>query len=52
MAGARTMTLDLATHRVYTASAKFGAAPAATADNPRRRPPMIPGSFTLLVLQP
>ena len=52
MTGARTMTLDPTTHRVYTASAKFGAAPAATtAENPRRRPPMIPGSFTLLVLQ-
>ena len=52
MTGARTMTLDPAAHRVYTASAKFGAAPAAaTADNPRRRPPMVPGSFTLLVLQ-
>jgi DNA-binding beta-propeller fold protein YncE len=50
--GARTMALDPATHRVYTASAKFGVTPAAaTADNPRRRPPMIPGSFTLLVLQ-
>jgi DNA-binding beta-propeller fold protein YncE len=52
MMGARTMTLDPSTHRVFTASAKFGAPPAAaTADNPRRRPPMIPGSFTLLVLQ-
>jgi hypothetical protein len=46
------MTLDQATHRVFTASAKFGAAPAAaTTENPRRRPPMLPGSFTLLVLQ-
>ena len=52
MTGARTMTVDPATHRVCTASANFGAAPAAaTADNPRRRPPMIPGSFTVLVLQ-
>lgn len=52
VAGARTMTLDPTTHRVYTASARFGAAPAAaTAENPRRRPPMLPGSFTLLVLQ-
>ena len=52
MTGARTMTLAPATHRVYTASARFGSAPAAaTADNPSRRPPMVPGSFTLLVLQ-
>ncbi|HET9685009.1 MAG TPA: hypothetical protein VFP15_12960 [Gemmatimonadaceae bacterium] len=52
MRGARTMTIDPATHRAYTASAAFGATPAAaTANNPRRRPPMVPGSFTLLVLQ-
>ena len=51
MPGARTMALDPATHRLYTVSAKFGPAPAApTPDNPRRRPPVIPGSFTLLVL--
>jgi DNA-binding beta-propeller fold protein YncE len=50
--GARTMTIDPATHRLYTASAEFGPAPAeATPDNPRRRPPPIPGSFTLFVLE-
>ena len=52
MPGARTMELDPVSHRVYTVSAKFGPAPAATKDNPRRRPPMIPGSFTLLTIQP
>lgn len=52
MRGARTMTLDPRTHTVYTVSARFGAAPTRpTADNPRRRPPMLPGSFTLLVLE-
>jgi DNA-binding beta-propeller fold protein YncE len=51
MQGARTMELDEKTHRVYTVSAKFGPAPAeSTAQNPRRRPPMIPGTFTLLEL--
>jgi len=50
MTGARTMGLDLRTHRVYTVSAKFGPAPAeSTAANPRRRPPQVPGTFTLLV---
>jgi hypothetical protein len=45
------MELDEKTHRVYTVSAKFGPAPAeSTAQNPRRRPPMIPGTFTLLEL--
>jgi len=50
---ARTMGLDPATHRIYLASAKFGPVPAeSTATNPRRRPPMIPGSFTVIVVEP
>lgn len=48
--GARTMELDPKTHRLYTVTARFGPAPAAGAGQRRRRPPMIPGSFTLLVL--
>jgi YVTN family beta-propeller protein len=53
MTGARTMALDPRTHRVYVVSAQFGPAPAqATANNPRRRPPIVPGTFTLLVLEP
>lgn len=48
--GARTMTLDEKTHRLYLSTAEFGPAPAPTADRPRPRPPMIPGSFTVLVL--
>ncbi len=47
--GARTMTLDPKTHRVYLVTAEFGPAPALTAENPRPRPPMVPGSFTLLI---
>jgi DNA-binding beta-propeller fold protein YncE len=51
MRSARTMTLDPATHTVYTVGAKFGPPPAAaTSDNPRKRPPMVPGTFTLLVV--
>lgn len=51
MQGARTMEIDAHTHRVFTVSAKFGPPPAeSTAQNPRRRPPMLPGTFTLLVL--
>lgn len=45
MRGARTMEIDLATHRVFTASAEFGPVPAG-----QRRPPVVPGSFTLLEL--
>ena len=52
MPGARTIALDPETHRVYTASARFGPAPAQpTPDNPRRRPPVIPGSFVLVVIE-
>ena len=48
--GARTMELDRASHRLFTVTAKFGAAPdKATPDNPRRRPPILPNSFVLLV---
>jgi DNA-binding beta-propeller fold protein YncE len=53
MTGARTIAADPKTHRVYTVGAKFGPMPAAAAGSAgRRRPPMIPGSFTLIVLEP
>jgi YVTN family beta-propeller protein len=48
--GARTMAYDPATDRVYLVTAEFGPRPAPTADNPRPRPPIIPGSFTVLVV--
>ena len=48
--GARTMTLDSATGRIYLATAAFGERPAPTADNPRPRPAIVPGSFTVLVV--
>lgn len=49
--GARTMSLDPATGRIYLATAEFGPQPAAaTPDNPRRRAPIVPGSFTILVV--
>jgi DNA-binding beta-propeller fold protein YncE len=49
--GARTMEVDLASHAVYTVSADFGPPPAPTADRPRPRPPILPGTFVLLVLE-
>jgi YVTN family beta-propeller protein len=48
--GARTMALDLKTHKLYLADAEFGPAPAASADNPRPRPKILPGTFKLLVV--
>ena len=48
--GARTMTLDPKTHNVFLVTAKYGPAPPATADNPRPRPAILPGTFVVLVL--
>jgi YVTN family beta-propeller protein len=47
---ARTMVYEPATDRIYTVAAKFGPRPAPTPENPRGWPPMIPGSFTVIVI--
>jgi YVTN family beta-propeller protein len=47
--GARTMELDPATHQAYVVTQDVKAAEP-TADNPRPRPAVVPGSFRLLVL--
>lgn len=47
---ARTMSLDPKTHRIYLSAAEFGKPPEATTERPRPRPPMVPGSFTILIL--
>jgi hypothetical protein len=48
--GARTMAIDLKTHRIYLPAARFEPAPPATPENPRPRPAMIKGSFVVLVV--
>jgi DNA-binding beta-propeller fold protein YncE len=48
--GARTMALDPKTHQVYLVTAEFTPPPGATTENPRPRPGMVPGSFTVLVV--
>jgi DNA-binding beta-propeller fold protein YncE len=50
--GARTMAIDLKTHRVYEVTADFGPRPPASAEHPHPRPAMLPGTFRLLVLEP
>jgi len=50
--GARTMTVDEKTHEVYLATAEFGPRPAPTAAEPHPRPPIVPGSFVILVVGP
>ncbi len=51
MPGARTMGLDPTTHQLFLVSSRFGPVPEATPDNPRPRPAMVPGSFTLIVIE-
>jgi YVTN family beta-propeller protein len=46
---ARTMSLDPESGKVYLVTAKFGPAPAATTENPRPRPTVLPNSFTVVV---
>ena len=47
--GARTMAIDRKTGRAFLSVAEFGPRPVPTSDNPRPRPPMIPGTFSVLV---
>ena len=49
-AGARTMALDHRTGNVYLAVADFGPRPAPTPEKPQPRPPIIPGTFSVLVM--
>jgi hypothetical protein len=45
--GSRNMGLDPTNHRIYVAAAKFGPAPSTG----RGRPPVLPDSFSLLVIE-
>jgi len=44
--GSRNMGLDPTTHRIYIVGAKFGPAPSG-----RGRPPVLPGTFSLMVIE-
>jgi hypothetical protein len=43
------MALDLKTHRIFLAAAKFEPQPAQSGGSGRQRPKMIPGSFKIMV---
>lgn len=50
--GGRNMGFDPTTRRLYVVAARYGPAPAeSTATNPRRRPPIVPGSFMMMVIE-
>lgn len=48
--GARTMTVDPTTHRIYMLSAEYAPAPEAKEGQPRPRPQPIPDTFHVLVI--
>jgi YVTN family beta-propeller protein len=48
--GARTIGVDVVTHKLYLPTAQMKPAPAATTDNPRPRPQQIPGTFHVVVV--
>jgi DNA-binding beta-propeller fold protein YncE len=50
--GARSLVLDPATHTLFLAAGKLGPAPAASDAQPRARPSIVSGSFSILVAQP
>jgi DNA-binding beta-propeller fold protein YncE len=51
--GARTMALDPTTHKVYQLAVEYGPSPAPTTPGGRPgRPPILPGSFALLIVEP
>ena len=43
------MALDITTHRIYLASAKFGPAAEPPSGEKKGRPIVVPGSFKVLV---
>jgi DNA-binding beta-propeller fold protein YncE len=47
---ARTIDLDPRSHKLYLVAAQFGPPPSPTAEQPRPRPPMVPGTFEVLVV--
>ncbi len=47
----RNLGFDPTTRQLFLPSAKFGPRPDSSAANPRRRPPLLPGSFALLVVE-
>jgi YVTN family beta-propeller protein len=48
--GARTVALDPDTHLLYLPTAQFGERPAGS--DPHKRPPVLPGTFTVLEISP
>ncbi len=50
--GARTMAIDMTTHRIYLPTARFGPVPPPTQDTPHPRPTIVSDSFVIVVVGP
>jgi DNA-binding beta-propeller fold protein YncE len=50
--GARTLTLDERTHRIFLTTAQRNPVAPATPDQPHPRPTVVPGTFEVLVVEP
>ena len=50
--GARTITVDKLTHKLYLPTAEYGETPPATKENPHPRPKIKPGTFVILEVEP
>lgn len=50
--GARTIAIDKKTHHLFLPTAEYSPAPEKTAENPRPRPSVKPGTFMLLDIAP
>lgn len=48
--GAKTVALDPRTHDLYLVTAEFGPVPSPTAEQPRPRAPIMPGTFEVMVV--
>lgn len=48
--GCRTLAVDEKTGRIFMPTAKFGPAPAPTKEVPEPRPPVLPGTFEIVVV--
>jgi hypothetical protein len=46
--GAKTLAFDNRTGHLFTVTAQLGEIPPATTDNPKPKPSIVPGTFTLL----
>ena len=49
--GARTITVNPTTSQLYLSTAEFGPKPEPSTENPKPRPSLVPGSFTILVVE-